>query len=104
MEYVNCVFGNCLIEDRQKSPERRSRTQQEYTLNSVFFIKDFHWSSEQNKVIQNKIPDIVVNFNTNVRDLLNWGMRLEVDHSKQNTVLFGEQRGNIAYFLEVLYN
>jgi len=27
---------------------------------------------------------------------------MRVDHSKQNTMLFGEQRRNIAYFLRVL--
>jgi len=37
-----------------------------------------------------------------VRVLFNWETKLEVLDSKQNTVLFGEQRGNIAYFLEVL--
>jgi len=31
-----------------------------------------------------------------LKALFNWGTRLEVDDSKQNTVLFGEQRMNIA--------
>jgi len=39
---------------------------------------------------------------TGVRVLFNWRTRLEVDHLKQNTVSFGEQRINIAYFVKVL--
>ena len=34
--------------------------------------------------------------------LFNWGTRLEVGDSKHITVLFGEQRVKIAYFLKVL--
>ena len=36
-----------------------------------------------------------------VRVLFNWETGLEVGSSKQNTVLFGEQRRNVAYFLKV---
>jgi hypothetical protein len=36
-----------------------------------------------------------------VRVLFNWETRLKVLDSKQNTVLIGEQRRNIAYFAEV---
>ena len=34
-----------------------------------------------------------------VRVLFNWGSGRRVGDSEQNTVLFGEQRMNIAYFL-----
>lgn len=78
MEHVNRVFGNCLIENERKSSKGWSKTQQEYNLNSVCFIKDFHWSSKQNKVAQNKVSDIVIDFNTKVRVLFNWEIREEV--------------------------
>jgi hypothetical protein len=37
-----------------------------------------------------------------VRVLFNWESAMRVDDSKQKTVLFDEQRMNVAYFLKVL--